>query len=268
MATTNFAPALKAVLVHEGGWSDNPRDNGGATMYGVTQRVYDAFRDRAHKTRQSVRAITYAEVEVIYRQQYWDVVRGDKLPHGIDYVVFDAAVNSGPRQAVRWLQRALKVRADGVMGNVTLAAVEAHPDYAALIDTMLDLRLAMLKAHEDWDVFGKGWSRRVAGVRRHGLALATSQATNGPIFVPDGNKKAEPERVCVPNTAPGDIAASGGIATTTLTQVIDALTPIAHVGQVAHVVTALTVLGVLLTIAGLAYRSYRDSQRKTLLEAL
>jgi lysozyme family protein len=269
VARTNLETAVKNVLVHEGGWSNHPRDPGKATMRGVTQKVYDAYRDRQNATRQSVRHITNLEVATIYKQQYWDVIRGNDLPTGIDYVVFDGAVNSGPGQSVKWLQRALGVRADGVMGQVTLAAVQAHPDYVALVDKILALRLAFLKALETWDDFGKGWTRRLAGVRRYGLAMVTAQEPEGPIFIEQGNAKAEIEQACKPpSKAPGDLIAGGGVITTTLPQVIDGLTPLSYLPQIATVITVLTVVGVIATAAGMLYRQWAASRTKTLEEAL
>ncbi len=126
MTASSFDEALKRVLVHEGGYADHPADPGGATMRGVTQRVYDGWRRRRGVPVRSVRLIEPGEVEAIYRLQYWDAVRADDLPAGLDYGVFDAAVHSGPGQAAKWLQRALGVTADGQVGEATLAALEGQ----------------------------------------------------------------------------------------------------------------------------------------------
>ncbi len=69
MAAANYAAALKRVLASEGGYSNHPEDPGGPTMKGVTQKVYDAYRERAGKARQSVRNISAAELQAIYRDQ-------------------------------------------------------------------------------------------------------------------------------------------------------------------------------------------------------
>lgn len=171
MAAANFAASLSLVLKHEGGWSNHPRDPGGATMKGVIQRVYDAYRKRNGLRKQSVRSISESELQDIYKAQYWHAIKGDALPRGVDYCVFDGAVNSGPSQSAKWLQRALGVNADGVIGMITLAAVDAHPDKAALVREICAKRMSFLQALRHWPVFHKGWSRRVAEVRADSLRM-------------------------------------------------------------------------------------------------
>lgn len=172
MAASSFEAALARVLRHEGGFSNHPADPGGPTQQGVTQRVYDAFRARAGQSVRSVRLLDEAELRTIYRRQYWDAVRGDDLPPGLDYAVFDAAVNSGPAQAAKWLQRAVGADVDGQVGALTLAAVAAG-DPAKIAADVCTQRLAMLRTLKTWPVFGKGWGRRVAEVRRVAVALAS-----------------------------------------------------------------------------------------------
>jgi len=171
MTASSFDEALKRVLVHEGGYTNHPKDPGGATNKGVTQAVYHGYRDRMKLPRQSVRYIRDTEVADIYRRQYWDAIRGDDLPAGLDYCTFDAAVNSGVGQAAKWLQRTVGVPADGQIGEATLeAARKANP--ATAINGSCDKRLAMLKGLSTWGTFGKGWSRRVADVRAVSLDMA------------------------------------------------------------------------------------------------
>lgn len=173
---SNFPASLAEVLKHEGGWSNHPQDPGGATMRGVTQRVYDAYRARNRLSARSVRNITDAELHDIYKAQYWDAVRADDLPSGIDFAVFDFAVNSGPVRAAKYLQMVLGVTADGAIGQVTLkAAAEAMP--RIVIVDLCDKRLAFLKNLSTWKTFGKGWSSRVAGVRAKALQMASGAPT-------------------------------------------------------------------------------------------
>ena len=182
----NFKPSLAAVLVHEGGYSNHPRDPGGATMRGVTQRVYDAYRRNAGKVQQSVARISDAELEAIYYQQYWMAVRADNLPAGLDYAVFDYAVNSGPRRAIEHLQEVLGVTVDGLMGNVTIATAAAK-SAESTIAKLCDRRLLFLRGLSTWDTFGKGWTRRVDGVRAKALSMAsinTSQPDVAPTVPP------------------------------------------------------------------------------------
>jgi lysozyme family protein len=169
----NFAACLPEILRHEGGWADHPKDPGGATMKGVTIGTYAQWKGRK-VTKAELRAISAAEVAAIYRRNYWDKVRADDLPAGLDLVAFDAAVNSGPSRGARWLQQALGVTADGKVGPVTIAAAQAA-DVDDAINRALDVRLAFLRGLRTWPTFGKGWGRRVADVRKKALAMANVQ---------------------------------------------------------------------------------------------
>ncbi|WIY54169.1 glycoside hydrolase family 108 protein [Devosia sp. YIM 151766] len=171
MAKNNFQLALEATLVHEGGWSDHPSDPGGATMKGVTLATYRRYRPGA--TKEQLRAITDADLHRIYRDGYWDAVRGDDLPAGLDLALFDFAVNSGPGRAVITLQTILGVAADGKVGPITLAAIAKHPA-SLLINELCSHRLAFLERLSNWPTFGKGWSRRVAAVRAEALSMTQS----------------------------------------------------------------------------------------------
>jgi lysozyme family protein len=169
---SNFRKSLDAVLKHEGGYSNHPRDPGGATMKGVTQRVYDAWRKNNGKPVQSVRGIAQEEIEAIYYQQYWLMVRGDQLPSGLDYAVFDFAVNSGPGKAIRELQRVLGIIQDGIPGNVTIQTAFSG-DTRKIINDLCDRRMLFLQSLSTFDAFGKGWISRVSGVRSMALAMQT-----------------------------------------------------------------------------------------------
>lgn len=197
MTASSFDEALKRVLVHEGGYVNHPKDPGGATNKGVTQRVYDGWRDRLKLPRQSVRYIKDQEVSDIYRRQYWDAIRGDDLPRGFDYSTFDAAVNSGVSQGAKWLQRALGVTADGQIGEATLEAAR-KANGAAVINKANDLRLAMLRGLKTWGTFGKGWERRVSDVRKVALDMAAKAplppVTGAPGGVPGAAKATVEDR--------------------------------------------------------------------------
>lgn len=167
---TNFKSALEHVLVHEGGWADHPKDPGGATMKGVTLVTY-----RRHfgqdKSKDDLRNITDEQLGQIYRSGYWDKCRCDDLPSGVDYAVFDAAVNSGPGRSAKWLQAAVGATQDGGIGPNTLSKVGEH-DPIQVINAMCDRRLSFLRSLSTWSTFGKGWGRRVEGVRATALAMA------------------------------------------------------------------------------------------------
>lgn len=169
MAKSNYDRLLALVLKHEGGFVDHPKDPGGATNFGVTQAVYNAYRGIGKH--RSVRHITMPEVTEIYRRQYWDAVRGDDLPDGVDYTIFDFAVNSGVSRASQFLQRAVGVRADGKIGPVTLSAVRGR-NPGDVISDVNTARLAFLRGLRHWPTFGKGWRRRVDDVLRISMQMA------------------------------------------------------------------------------------------------
>lgn len=175
MTAANFDRALSLVLVHEGGYVNHPADPGGATNKGITQATYNAWRKSRGLATRSVKSITNAEVATIYRNNYWNAIRGDDLPSGVDYMAFDFAVNSGPRRSAQYLQRVVGVDDDGKIGPVTLAAVAKH-DAVSVINLVLDRRLAWLKTLTTWKTFGKGWSNRIAGVRKDALAMIGAPA--------------------------------------------------------------------------------------------
>lgn len=167
----NFAPSLAHVLASEGGYVDDPRDPGGRTNKGVTQRVYDDWRRSNGLAPRNVRSLEQTELEAIYRKLYWNACRCDDLPAGVDYCVFDFAVNSGPARAVRYLQRAAGVADDGQIGPMTLAAVDAKP-VCELINEISAQRLLYLTQLPTFDHFGRGWTTRVGEVGRTAAAMA------------------------------------------------------------------------------------------------
>lgn len=177
----NFARALSLVLKSEGGWADNPADPGGATMKGVTIANFRRYV-KADATKDDLRHITDAQVATVYRRFYWDAVLGAELPDGVDYAVFDFAVNSGPGRAAKYLQGVAGVAQDGRIGPATIAAVKAKPA-GLVIDDLCDARLAFLKRLPTWGTFGLGWASRVKSVRSQAL-LMTAQPPAAPA-IPD-----------------------------------------------------------------------------------
>lgn len=270
----NYPPALKAVLIHEGGYSNHPSDPGGPTNKGIIQRVYDDWRRQQGLPTRSVREITDTEVTDIYHARYWVLAKCFRLPAGLDYVVFDGAVNSGVTQVGKWLQRALgdcgqPVTVDGLIGDSTIAACNRVDDVDALITALLDRRLAMLKALRTWSVFGRGWATRVADARKLGQAVAEGSVdlpmpagwAGGKAFVTDAKKP--------PAKAVADAVTGGGIVQTTLSTVTDTLLPVADRSTaVATLVTALMVGGALLAAGGIAYGAWARWRTKKLADVL
>ncbi len=167
MSAANYKPSLSLVLAHEGGFVNHPKDPGGATNKGVTQKVYDAYRAVKGLKHHSVRLIDNIEVQDIYLKNYWRLVRGDSLPAGVDYAVFDFAVNSGVSRSIRYLQKVVGVNDDAVIGDMTLEAVYryARKDEEGLIATLCANRVAFLQSLPTFQTFGRGWMRRVVGLQ-------------------------------------------------------------------------------------------------------
>ncbi len=159
----NFDECLALILKHEGGWVNHPKDPGGETNMGVTKRVWEEWVGHPVPAG-SLKTLTVADVAPLYKARYWDKARCDDLPSGVDYVVFDYAVNSGPSRAAKQLQSCLGVVADGAIGPKTLEAAKAA-DPVALAQCICDNRLSFLQSLPTWPTFGKGWGRRVADVR-------------------------------------------------------------------------------------------------------
>lgn len=265
----NFDTSLTKVLVHEGGYVNNPNDPGGATNRGVTQRVYDIYRERRGGTKQSVKNISATEVADIYRTNYWNLAKCERLPAGIDYVVFDGAVNSGVSQSIKWLQRALGVNADGVVGPATLTAIEHYGNMDQLVDRICDRRLEFLKALKSWKYFGKGWSSRVFDVRATGKAMTIDDPLPMSTFSDKGNARAFVSDALQPmSTAPGDTAAGAGGISAAIAQAQEQLTPYVNIGFVAKAAAFLTIAGLVLFVGGLAYRTYVSYRNKKIEAAL
>jgi len=152
----NFDSAIVKLLEHEGFYSDNQHDPGRKTTWGVTEAVA-----RASGYTGDMRDFSQAQASVIYRRLYWDAVRADELPESVRFTVFDGAVNSGVTQSIKWLQRALGVADDGVIGAQTLAALKTAngPVIAARYNGQ---RLMFMTNLKTWPVFGSGWARRIA----------------------------------------------------------------------------------------------------------
>ena len=191
----SFEQSLEYLLKWEGGFTNDPRDPGGATNLGIIQTEYNAYRVRKCLPSQSVRYISHAEAAEIYKNEYWDIAQCDGFSPGVADALMDACVNSGVTRGVRWLQQAINqivgrafVTVDSGSGPATIAAAKAV-DASKLIDAMLDLRLAFMKVARNpktgallWTAFGRGWNDRINGVRKqaHALEGLTPPATSLP----------------------------------------------------------------------------------------
>ena len=165
----SFQTAFDHVIRSEGGYVNHPSDPGGRTNLGVTQKVWEEWAKHP-VTEADMKALTPDVVAPLYQANYWNRIKGDNLPAGVDYCVFDAAVNSGVSRAVKWLQTVAGTAADGAIGPATLGAVaEKQPD--ALVKEYCEQRLKFLQALPTWGTFGKGWGRRVKEVETAALSM-------------------------------------------------------------------------------------------------
>jgi lysozyme family protein len=166
----NWNDSFAAVLKHEGGFVNHPKDPGGMTNLGVTKAVWEIWLARA-VTESDMRALTPEKVKPFYKAMYWDKIKGDDLPSGIDYAAYDLAVNSGPGRAAKYLQQIAGVADDGIIGIRSLEAIKkCKPDL--VIDAICTMRMNFLKRLPTFDTFGKGWSRRVAEVKDKASGMA------------------------------------------------------------------------------------------------
>jgi lysozyme family protein len=244
MSASSYDRALARVLAHEGGYTDHPSDPGGPTNFGITIHDYRRYI-QANGTARDVKNMKLADAAKIYRARYWDTLRCDELPAGLDYAVFDYGVNSGIGRAAKVMQRLLGQVPSGSMTDAAIAGVR-NSSPQALIARLCDERLAFLKSLRTWPVFGAGWGRRVAEVRRDALSMAQG-ALQGSIVLPStsgaapGKGEVPAPKVARSGTAAASVAAGAGAA------------QVAHAfGAPVSVALALLVTGVVLAIAGWA----------------
>ena len=165
----NFDKCLSMLLEHEGGYVNHPSDPGGMTNLGITKRTYDEF----HGTdidEEGMRGLTKADVEPIYRRNYWERCRCQDLPCGVDWAVFDWAVNSGTGRAAKALQKAVGAAEDGVIGPHTLMCVKDE-NPAQIINRLAVNRDTFYRSLSHFDKFGKGWLRRNDATREQAIAM-------------------------------------------------------------------------------------------------
>lgn len=172
MSASNFLACFNITESFEGSsYVDNPHDPGGATLKGVTQAVYTAWRASHGLPNAPVRDATDADIADIYRAQYWNPVRGDDLPTGLDLLVVDYGWGSGPVTAIQALQHVVGVTVDGHLGAITLDAVRGKTP-VTLISALCDYRERFFKSLPTWRYFGVGWQRRLDGVKTRALEMA------------------------------------------------------------------------------------------------
>jgi lysozyme family protein len=165
----NWKSAFKMMLASEGGYVNHPSDPGGMTNLGVTKRVWEEWVGRESNEKE-MRSLTPEMVEPLYKRKFWDACKCDELPTGVDYLVFDFAVNAGVGRSAKILQTAVGVTPDGGIGPITLAAVKAQ-DPAELIEKFSDAKESFYRSLNTFPTFGKGWLNRVAAVKIKATAM-------------------------------------------------------------------------------------------------
>jgi lysozyme family protein len=167
----NFEKCLEMLLVHEGGFVNDSRDNGGMTNLGVTIKVWEEWVGHPVSEKE-MRNLTPTMVAPLYKRKYWDACRANELVPGLDYCVFDVAVNSGVGRAIKLLQQTVGATPDGGYGSITSALVkEAEKDPIKLIELFSAKRLEFLQTLKSFPTFGKGWTRRVVEVKEKALEM-------------------------------------------------------------------------------------------------
>ena len=159
---SNFDACLKIILHHEGGYVNHPKDPGGMTNLGVTKRVYEEWVGYA-VSEHTMKNLTEKDVAPIYKKNYWDRVKADQLPEGLDLCVFDWAVNSGTGRAAKKLQAMIGTTVDGGIGPNTLRALKMYcqtEGIEAAISDYTKMRQEFYEGLSTFDTFGRGWTRR------------------------------------------------------------------------------------------------------------
>ena len=164
---SNFNDCLARLLKDEGGYTNDPRDPGGPTNFGITLTDYRLYINKSG-TADDVKKMTVAQATTIYKDKYWDALGCDALPSGVDYCVFDYGVNSGLVRPRNDLKKFANLKG------------------TQLIDAICDERMAFLRALPTFATFGRGWTRRVAGVRAYSKQLATQKSATGGVAVAAG----------------------------------------------------------------------------------
>jgi len=160
---SNWDNSFKLMLKSEGGFVNHPSDPGGMTNLGVTKATWENWVGR-ESDEAEMRGLTPEKVEPLYKKKYFDAVRGDELPMGLDYLMFDFAVNAGAGRAIKTLQTAVGVTPDGGFGPMTMAAVQAI-DPVELIERFSQAKEDFYRSLNTFATFGKGWLNRVADVK-------------------------------------------------------------------------------------------------------
>lgn len=166
---SKYETCLEIILHHEGGYVNHPKDPGGETNLGVTKRVYEEWGGT-----KDMKELTVEDVAPIYQKNYWNRVRGDDLPAGLDLCVFDFGVNAGTGRSAKFLQRLVGTTVDGGIGPATIKAVNAYVQIEgieATIEAFQNSRQEYYESLSTFETFGRGWTRRVKEVTETAFSM-------------------------------------------------------------------------------------------------
>ena len=166
MAAENWEKCLETILHHEGGYVNHPKDPGGETNLGVTKRVYEEWGGT-----KEMKDLEVADVEPIYKKNYWDRIRGDDLPSGLDWAAMDWGVNSGTGRPAKVIQRFVSAKQDGAIGPQTLRLI-AENDPGDMIQYLYEQRQKFYERLKTFETFGRGWTRRNQETLKAALEMA------------------------------------------------------------------------------------------------
>lgn len=262
MVAANAIIGIQFVRGEEGGNDDDPQDHGGRTSRGITQREWDAWRV-AHPGTDlpaDVWAAPNEQIDAIYKEQYWQPYC-DRLPAGVDVEFFDFCVNAGRQQAVKILQRALDVTADGMMGIITWTAVEAA-DPQALITAFAERRRMFYRALAQFPRYGKGWLGRTDRCEKFAASLAPATTVPRPVPapLPKASPKANPTDIKKPPIHPeGGVIGSGSLLAI-LSQFKEALEKLTGVPHIEYVLAGIAAAVFVVSLYGFWHRNKMQAQ--------
>ena len=170
---SNFNECLQIILHHEGGYVNHPQDPGGMTNLGVTKKVYEDWVGYA-VSEHTMQNLTEEDVAPIYKKNYWDRLKGDDLPEGLNLCVFDFGVNAGTGRAAKYLQNIIGTVVDGGIGPMTLKALDEHVSLIGLQETIENYQEDRQRYYENlrtFQTFGRGWTRRVNETTQSALKM-------------------------------------------------------------------------------------------------
>ena len=268
MAQADFQQCLAIILKEEGGNDDDPHDHGGRTSRGIIQREWDAYRSTHPDRPADVWSAPQADIDAIYHDQYW-MPYCDDMPAGVDLSFFNACVNSGRQQAVKELQRALGINADGMMGMITKQALTANDSPVALIHAMAQKRRDFYQALAQFPRYGNGWMARTNRIEQSSLKMANDNpqvVQEHPAINPKPDEPtltvsakampSDPETTTLsPETSGGVSAGMGGLSGL-IQQARDQLAPFSDtIKYVQYALLILAALGIGYTIYGVVKRN-------------